>query len=106
MKVARNEPATPSTMVRMKPVGLLGPGMISRARKPATIPTTKIQSMLRLPPSCDALQPKDATRLVGKDSGAAPQSPCGRHNDGDDEGRQSPATRRGTAMGFLDVLNG
>ena len=26
MKVARNAPATPSTMVRMKPPGLLGPG--------------------------------------------------------------------------------
>ena len=59
MKVARNAPAMPSTMVRMKPAGLLGPRDSSRARMPATNPTMMIQSML---PPCrgpaPALHPK------------------------------------------------
>jgi hypothetical protein len=35
----------PSTMVRMKPPGLFGPGEIIRARIPATAPTIKIYNM-------------------------------------------------------------
>src|SRR3954471_20221166 len=42
--VARNEPAIPSTTVRMKPPGLFGPGESIRAMMPATNPTTTIQS--------------------------------------------------------------
>src|SRR6516225_7196480 len=41
MNVARKAPAIPSTVVRMKPVGLLGPGESIRA----TIPTKIIQMM-------------------------------------------------------------
>src|SRR4051812_17600497 len=44
MNVARNEPAIPSTTVRMKPPGLFGPGESIRAMMPATKPTTTIQS--------------------------------------------------------------
>src|SRR5207245_9725993 len=45
MKVARNAPAMPSTVVRMKPVGLFWPGERMRAMMPATKPTTMIQIM-------------------------------------------------------------
>ena len=45
MKVARNAPTMPSTVVRMKPLGLLGPGESSRAIMPAMKPTTMIQIM-------------------------------------------------------------
>src|SRR5215470_18265250 len=43
MKVARKAPAIPSTVVRMKPLGLFGPGESSRAMIPATNPITMIQ---------------------------------------------------------------
>src|ERR1044071_5134699 len=43
--VARNAPAMPSTVVRMKPAGLFGPGESIRAMMPATKPTTMIQIM-------------------------------------------------------------
>src|SRR5664279_5799095 len=45
MKVARKAPAMPSTVVRMNPPGLLGPGDSSRAIIPATKPTMMIQRM-------------------------------------------------------------
>ena len=35
----------PSTVVKMKPLGLLGPGESSRAMMPATKPTMMIQMM-------------------------------------------------------------
>src|SRR6202000_2777347 len=44
-KVARNAPTMPSTVVKMKPLGLFGPGESSRAMMPATKPTTMIQMM-------------------------------------------------------------
>src|SRR5450830_1652495 len=37
--VARNAPAMPSTVVRMNPLGLFGPGDSNRAMIPATKPT-------------------------------------------------------------------
>jgi hypothetical protein len=43
MKVARNAPAIPRIVVRMKPLGLFGPGDRRRAIMPATKPTTRIQ---------------------------------------------------------------
>src|ERR1700742_1430730 len=43
IQVARKAPTMPSTVVRMKPVGLLGPGESIRARMPATKPTMMIQ---------------------------------------------------------------
>src|SRR6266403_5360631 len=45
MKVARNAPAMPSTVVRMKPLGLFGPGDSNRAMIPATKPTMMTQRM-------------------------------------------------------------
>ena len=45
MKVARKAPAMPSTVVRMKPVGVFGPGDSQRAIRPATKPTKMIQMM-------------------------------------------------------------
>src|ERR1700742_2259508 len=45
MKVARNAPAMPSTVVRMKPLGFFGPGEASRAITPATKPTMMTQRM-------------------------------------------------------------
>ena len=45
MKVARKAPAMPSTVVRMKPVGVFGPGDSQRAIRPATKPMTMIQMM-------------------------------------------------------------
>jgi hypothetical protein len=45
MKVARKAPAMPSTVVRMKPVGVFGPRDSQRAIMPATKPTTMIQMM-------------------------------------------------------------
>src|SRR6478672_2766856 len=45
MKVARNAPAMPSTVVRMNPPGLFGPGERIRAMMPAIKPTTMIQMM-------------------------------------------------------------
>src|SRR5262245_29475153 len=45
-KVATNAPTMPSTVVRMKPVGLLGPGASRRAITPAMKPTMMIQRML------------------------------------------------------------
>src|ERR1700750_2276655 len=45
MKVARNAPAMPSTVVRMNPLGLFGPGDSNRAMIPATKPTTMTQRM-------------------------------------------------------------
>src|SRR5258708_11246003 len=44
-KVARNAPAIPITVVRMKPVGLFGPGESMRAMMPATKPTMMTQMM-------------------------------------------------------------
>src|SRR6266566_3387544 len=44
-RVARNAPAIPSTVVRMNPPGLFGPGESSRAIIPATKPTMMIQRM-------------------------------------------------------------
>src|SRR6185437_7002224 len=43
--VARSAPAMPSTVVRMKPDGLLGPGERTRARMPATKPTMMMEMM-------------------------------------------------------------
>src|ERR1700761_4531038 len=43
MKVARNAPAMPSRVVRMKPLGLFGPGDRKRAMMPAMKPTMMIQ---------------------------------------------------------------
>src|SRR5215475_282827 len=43
IKVARKAPAIPSTVVRMKPLGLFGPGESMRAMMPAMKPTTMIQ---------------------------------------------------------------
>src|SRR5947209_8330625 len=43
IQVARKAPAMPSTVVRMNPLGLLGPGESMRARIPATKPITMIQ---------------------------------------------------------------
>src|SRR5713226_6323198 len=45
MKVARNAPAMPSTVVRMNPLGLFGPGETSRAIIPAMKPTMITQRM-------------------------------------------------------------
>jgi hypothetical protein len=45
MKVARNAPAMPITVVRMKPDGLFGPGESMRAMIPATKPTMMTQMM-------------------------------------------------------------
>src|SRR5450631_27428 len=45
MKVARNAPAMPSTVVRMNPLGLFGPGESSRAIIPAMKPTMITQRM-------------------------------------------------------------
>ena len=41
--VAKNAPAIPRIVVRMKPLGLFGPGDRRRAIMPATKPTTRIQ---------------------------------------------------------------
>src|SRR6185437_10997284 len=43
IRVARNAPTMPSTVVRMKPLGLFGPGERKRAMMPATKPTMMIQ---------------------------------------------------------------
>jgi hypothetical protein len=43
MKVARNAPTMPSTVVKMKPLGLFGPGAKMRAMMPAMKPITMIQ---------------------------------------------------------------
>src|SRR6476469_5942723 len=43
--VATNAPAMPSTVVRMKPLGLFGPGESRRAIIPAIKPTMMIQRM-------------------------------------------------------------
>src|SRR6478609_4802140 len=45
MKVARNAPAMPSTVVRMNPLGLFGPGESRRAMIPAIKPTMMTQMM-------------------------------------------------------------
>src|SRR2546430_12191908 len=45
IQVARNAPAMPSTVVRIKPLGLFWPGERMRAMMPATKPTTMIQIM-------------------------------------------------------------
>ena len=45
IQVARKAPAMPSTVVRMKPLGLFGPGESSRAMIPATKPTMMTQMM-------------------------------------------------------------
>src|ERR1700732_3937080 len=45
MKVARNAPTMPSTVVRMNPLGLFGPGESMRAIMPATKPTRITQRM-------------------------------------------------------------
>src|SRR5436309_572392 len=45
IKVARKAPAMPSTVVRMNPLGLFGPGDSNRAMIPATKPTMMIQRM-------------------------------------------------------------
>src|SRR3954454_15442673 len=44
MKVARNAPAMPRMVVRMKPLGLFGPGASQRAMRPAMKPTTMIHN--------------------------------------------------------------
>src|SRR3954453_19586689 len=44
MKVARNAPAMLGVVVRMKPLGLFGPGASQRAMRPATKPTTMIHN--------------------------------------------------------------
>src|SRR5690349_13942007 len=43
-QVARNAPTMPRIVVRMKPLGLFGPGDRKRAMMPATKPTMMIQS--------------------------------------------------------------
>src|ERR1700739_537737 len=43
IKVARNAPTMPRMVVRMKPLGLFGPGDRKRAMMPATKPTMMIQ---------------------------------------------------------------
>src|SRR4029077_5364808 len=45
MKDARNAPAMPSTVVRINPLGLFGPGESRRAIIPAMKPTTMTQMM-------------------------------------------------------------
>src|SRR3954453_4925599 len=45
MNVAKNAPTIPSTVVKIKPLGLFGPGDSSRASIPATKPTMMIQRM-------------------------------------------------------------
>src|SRR6476659_535661 len=45
IKVARKAPAIPSTVVRMNPPGLFGPGESNRAIIPATNPTRMTQRM-------------------------------------------------------------
>src|SRR4030095_6134387 len=66
MKVATNAPAIPSTVVRMNPPGLFGPGESSRAIIPATKPTMMIQRMPLIsvvPPSIkQSLEKADAAR--------------------------------------------
>src|SRR5512146_896887 len=49
MKVARNAPAMPSTVVRMNPLGLFGPGESSRAIIPAMKPTMMMWIMAVVP---------------------------------------------------------
>src|SRR5450631_2114110 len=64
MKVATNAPTMPSTVVRMKPAGLLGPGDSSRAMMPATKPMTTIHRM----PMVSSLDPDasdSAVQLLG-----------------------------------------
>src|SRR5436309_5581967 len=45
MKVAKNAPTMPSTVVKIKPLGLFGPGDSNRASIPATKPTMMTQRM-------------------------------------------------------------
>ena len=45
MKVARNDPAMPRTIVRINPDGLFGPGARKRAMIPATPPIRMIHKM-------------------------------------------------------------
>src|SRR6185437_7380076 len=45
IQVARNAPTMPSTVVRMNPLGLLGPGESNRAIMPAIKPTMMILIM-------------------------------------------------------------
>ena len=45
IQVARNAPTMPSTVVRMNPLGLFGPGESMRAMMPATKPTMMTQTM-------------------------------------------------------------
>src|SRR3984885_13067205 len=45
IQVARKAPTMPSTVVRMNPLGLFGPGDSSRARIPATKPTIMMCSI-------------------------------------------------------------
>mgnify|MGYP000744472085 CR=1 FL=1 len=47
MKLARNDPATPSTAVMMKP-SLSSPGLSARASKPAMNPMTMVQMMAQM----------------------------------------------------------
>src|ERR1700736_3624674 len=62
IKVARNAPAMPSTVVRRNPLGLFGPGESSRAMMPATKPTMMIQ---RMPLMVDVLFIKNGLRTNG-----------------------------------------
>src|ERR1700730_3961312 len=62
IKVARNAPAMPSTVVRRNPLGLFGPGESSRAMMPATKPTMMIQ---RMPLMLDVLFIKNGVRTNG-----------------------------------------
>src|SRR5260221_7523606 len=64
MKVARNAPMMPSTVVRMNPLGLFGPGESRRAIIPATKPTMMIQMMPLM-----AVVPLQSSMMV--DRGAA-----------------------------------
>src|SRR5258705_12667375 len=77
MKVATNAPAIPSTVVRMNPPGLFGPGESNRAIIPATKPTMMIQ---RMPLIAVILSSKEQS-LEKADAARNKRSACRQHSN-------------------------